>query len=239
MASTKKTSMSKQLALAIQPNDEITLANFSWASNALLEQQLQALLSFSGERFLYLWGMPGSGKSHILQASCQAFNSTNRASYLPLALLKDWGVQVLENLDEQTLICIDDIHLIAGCPLFEEGLFHLYNRIRENENALLILSGRYAPANMPIKLPDLRSRLSGGLVMQLNELNDDEKIEVLIRHANQRGFELTTTVAQFLINRFSRNMHNLYAILKQLDESSLAARRKITIPFVKAALQLE
>lgn len=231
--------MSKQLALAIQPNDEITLTNFSWNSNALLQQQLQAMLSYSGERFLYLWGIPGSGKSHILQGACHAFHSTNSASYLPLALLKDWGVQVLENLDEQTLICIDDVHLIAGCSLFEESLFHLYNKVRENEHALLILSGRFAPTNMPIQLPDLRSRLSGGLVMQLNELSDEEKIEVLKRHANQRGFELTSTVAQFLLNRFSRDMHHLYELLKRLDESSLAARRKITIPFVKSVLQLQ
>lgn len=228
--------MSSQLPLAVQLNDEATLADFCWGDNALLQQQVQQTLNGTGERLIYLWGIEGSGKSHLLQGCCQSVSNNLSAIYLPLKTLKEWGPDVLEGLDEQAWICIDDLDTIAGDAAWEEALFHLYNRVRDNGQTTLIISGKLPPANMPIRLPDLRSRLSWGLVMQLNELNDNDKIHTLKLHASKRGFELPASVGQFLINRSARNMHDLHKLLNRLDEASLIAQRKITIPFVKDIL---
>ncbi len=230
--------MSYQLPLAIQLNDEATLADFCWGDNALLQQQLHLALHGAGERFFYLWGHAGTGKSHLLQACCQAVEANQSAIYLPLETLKEWGPDVLEGMDEQALICIDDLDAVATLSVWEEALFHLYNRVRDNGHTRLIMAGTLSPVTMPIRLPDLRSRLSGGLVIQLHELRDDDKIKTLKLHANKRGFELPTSVAQFLLNRSARNMHDLNTLLNRLDEASLIAQRKITIPFVKTVLGL-
>jgi len=230
--------MNKQLALAIQLNDEATLNDFNWGNNNLLQQQLKNMLNLKEERLLYLWGGQGSGKSHILQGCCQAVSSVETAIYLPLTLLKEWGPQTIEGLEDQTLICIDDIDSIANDAAWEEALFHLYNKIKDMEQSLLIISGNHPPAQMPIRLPDLRSRLGWGLVIQLNELSDEEKIHTLKLHALKRGFDLPATVGQFLLNRCSRNMHDLHQLLNKLDHASLAAQRKITIPFVKNILNI-
>ena len=90
--------------------------------------------------------------------------------------------------------------------------------------------------NMPIELLDLRSRLNCGLVIQINELNDPEKIKTLQLHAQQRGLTLPTSVGHFLLKRCARNMHDLLKLLDKLDEASLIAQRKLTIPFVKKTL---
>lgn len=230
--------MNKQLALAIQLNDEATLTDFNWENNALLQQQLQRILSEKEDRLLYLWGTRGCGKSHLLQACCQAINATESAIYLPLLLLKEWGPQSIEGLEEQTLVCIDDIDCIAHDPAWEEALFHLYNRIKDQNKSILIISGNQPPASLPIQLPDLRSRLGWGLVIQVNELCDEEKINTLKLHALKRGFDLPESVGHFLINRCSRNMHDLHQLLNRLDDASLAAHRKITIPFVKHILNI-
>ena len=228
--------MSRQLALAVQLNDEATLDDFCWGNNSLLQQQVHQTLNGHGERLIYLWGIEGSGKSHLLQACCQAVSENQSAIYLPLKTLKEWGPDVLEGLDEQAWICIDDLDATATDAAWEEALFHLYNRVRDNGQTTLIISGNLPPANMPVRLPDLRSRLSWGLVMQINELNDEDKIKTLKLHASRRGFELPTSVGHFLINRSARNMHDLHALLNRLDEASLIAQRKITIPFVKDVL---
>lgn len=230
--------MNKQLALTIQLNIEATLKDFNWENNNLLQQQLQLMLTLGADRLLYLWGAKGSGKSHILQGCCQAVNSTQSAIYLPLTLLNEWGPESIEGLEEQGLVCIDDIDVIANNPDWEEALFHLYNRIKDNEKSLLIISGNHPPAMMPIRLADLRSRLGWGLVIQLNELSDEEKINTLKLHAIKRGFDLPESVGQFLLNRCSRNMHDLHHLLNRLDDASLAAQRKITIPFVKSTLNI-
>ncbi len=230
--------MNKQLALAIQLNDEATLHNFNWHNNHLLHQQLSAMLAMKGENILYLWGPNGSGKSHILQGCCQAISTTQTATYLPLSLLKEWGPESIEGIEEQTLICIDDIDAIAADKSWEEALFHLYNKIKDNERSMLIISGITPPHIVPIQLADLRSRLGWGLVIALNELNDEEKINTLRSVALHRGFELPHNVGQFLINRYSRNMHDLLQLLDTLDNASLQAQRKITIPFVKNILHV-
>lgn len=226
--------MNQQLALAIQLNDEATLEDFHWGDNLLLQQHI---LEQSNKQLLYIWGVTGCGKSHLLQACCQAFQPSD-AIYLPLNTLKEFGPEILDGIEGHSLICIDNIDAIAGLADWEEALFHLYNRVRDQENHKLIVSANTPPANMQIRLADLKSRLSWGLVIQLNELHDAHKIDTLQRHAKKRGFELPTSVAQFLINRCARNMHDLHQLLNRLDESSLAAQRKITIPFVKQALNL-
>ncbi|KTC87983.1 MULTISPECIES: DnaA regulatory inactivator Hda [Legionella] len=227
--------MNSQLALAIQLNNEATLTDFCWGSNHLLEQQIKNCLTGTGERLFYLWGHAGCGKSHLLQACCQAMPDAT-AIYLPLPLLKEWGPESLDNLSEQTLIAIDDIDAIAGDKIWEEALFHLYNRIRDNGRTLLLMSSRKSLANLNIQLADLKSRIAWGIVAQLNELDDDLKIKTIQQHASKRGFDLPTSVGQFLINRCARNMHDLQNILDFLDKASLAAQRKITVPFVKAIL---
>ncbi|BCA96946.1 DnaA regulatory inactivator Hda [Legionella antarctica] len=230
--------MNTQLALTIKLNDEATLSDFNWENNTLLQQQLQNMLTLKEDRLLYLWGHKGSGKSHILQACCQAVNLTQSAIYLPLILLKEWGPQTVEGIEDQTLICIDDVHAIGNDSAWEEALFHLYNKIKDEEKSLLIISGNQPPAMLAINLADLRSRLAWGLVIQLNELSDEEKINTLKLHAFKRGFDLPESVAQFLLNRCSRNMHDLHQLLNRLDDASLAAHRKITIPFVKDILNI-
>lgn len=226
-----------QLALAIQLNHQATLDDFCWGDNQLLQQQLQQSLENNGERFLYLWGVAGSGKSHLLQGCCQFLGVQNKAViYLPLALLKEWGPESIEGIEDQALIAIDDIDAVAGEKAWEEALFHLYNRVRDGGKTVLLIAAKKAPLASAFHLADLRSRLSSGLIIQLTELNDALKITALMQHADKRGFELPHTVAHFLLNRSARNMHALYQILDRLDEASLAAQRKITVPFVKSVL---
>ncbi|CEK12001.1 DnaA regulatory inactivator Hda [Legionella hackeliae] len=229
--------MNRQLALAIQLNDDATLEDFCWGNNHLLQQQIFNCLKGTGERLLTIWGNLGSGKSHLLQACCQALN-TQHAIYLPLQILKEWGPESIDGVDKHNFIAIDDIDLIAGNSDWEEALFHLYNKIRDNDHTTLIMSSGQPLTAIKIDLPDLRSRLSWGLVMQVHELTDELKIKTLQRHAHHRGFELPTSVGQFLLSRCGRGMHELQIILNQLDEASLAAQRKITIPFVKSTLKI-
>jgi DnaA family protein len=227
----------RQMPLSIHLSEEADLSAFCFNTNALLESQLQAALAGRGERFLYLWGHKGCGKSHLLQACCAAFQDPALTTYLPLNLLKEFGPLILEGLEHQALVTLDDIDAIANDPLWEEALFHFYNRIRDTQN-LLIVSATMAPKHLNLKLPDLKSRLCSGLTLFLNELTDEDKIDMLMSRSHQRGFALPRAVAQYLVSRCHREMHALTEVLNQLDEASLAAQRKITIPFVKEILNL-
>ncbi|MDI9818951.1 MULTISPECIES: DnaA regulatory inactivator Hda [unclassified Legionella] len=230
--------MNQQLALAIQLDNEATLHDFCWDGNTLLQEQIAKALTGAGERLLTIWGTAGCGKSHLLQACCQAIEHNASAIYLPLRVLNEWGPECIDGVEEQALIAIDDIDIIAGHGAWEEALFHLYNKVRDNEKTILLISSRQPLMSIDIRLADLRSRLSWGLVIQLNELEDELKIKTLQQYARKRGFELASSVGHFLINRCARNMHDLQSILNRLDEASLAAQRKITVPFAKTILKI-
>lgn len=229
--------MNHQLPLSILLNNEATLSDFCWRTNQILKMQIHKTLN-GEDRLLYIWGQSGSGKSHILQACCQETDKQKPAAYLPLKMLKEFGPEVLEGIEEQSLICLDDIDVICGDSAWEEGLFHFYNKIRDYQNASLIISSQMSPTHIPITLPDLKSRLSWGLVYQVNELDEESKAHVLQTLAEKRGFNLSESVIQFIISRASRNMHDLEMLLNKLDEASLVMQRKITIPFVKQVLDL-
>lgn len=226
--------MNIQLSLALELPDQSLLTDFWWGPHVELKKAIELTLQNQGERFIYLWGPPGSGKSHILQGCCK---QVDNAIYLPLSILKEWGVDSIEGMEHYSYIAIDAIDAIAGDLVWEEALFHLYNRIRDNVNTRLLITGLHSPAASPIQLPDLRSRLAWGLVYHVHELSDELKIQVLQHHAQKKGFELPESVALFLLNRCSRSMHALNQLLECLDEASLAAQRKITLPFVKKFLE--
>lgn len=222
-----------QLPLNIGLRDAATFSNFLPAANAAACHALEQ----GQEPFVYLWGAPGSGKSHLLQAACHAVSEAGgTAIYLPLAEREGMAPAMLEGMEQMALVCLDDIDAVAGDAAWEQALFHLYNRLRESGRRLLA-AGRAAPGALGLQLADLISRLGWGPVYQLQVLTDEEKGRALQQRAANRGMQLPPEVASYLLQRAPRDMHALFALLERLDEVSLAAQRKLTIPFVREIIQ--
>ncbi len=228
----------EQLTLSLHLNDNATFDNFITAKENTLLALLNAALSTRQERFFYLYGPEGSGRSHLLQACCHRASELGLLPvYFAASDLAQHDPAVFEGLSEYDVICLDDIHLLMGQSQWEEALFHLYNAIRDT-NAVFIVSALASPRNSGILLPDLASRLAWGIVYQLSLLGDSEKLQALQTRAHQRGMNLPTGVGEFILRRYGRDMPSLYAALEQLDHASLVAKRRLTIPFVKSVLTL-
>ncbi len=225
----------EQIPLRFTWQEGLSFTNYFSAGN---KESVHALkqAACGNEQFLFLWGNTGLGKSHLLQAACQAIaDDQQTVAYLPLAELVNYSCEVFEGLEQMSLVCIDDLQCIAGHDDWEEALFHLYNRMRDAGSTLLV-TATSSPAALAIQLPDLQSRLAWGPVFQLQELDDIEKISALRLRAMGRGFDLPDEVAQYLIRRSPRDMSSLFALLDRLDEASLVQQRKLTIPFVRGLI---
>ena len=234
--------VTEQIPLRFAWQDGFSFENyFSGASlenNAEAVHHLRKITSGKSvdEQFLFLWGFAHVGKSHLLQAACQqAADSGLTVAYLPLTEIGDLQPEMFTGLEKLSLVCIDDVQALAGNKQCEEALFHLYNRMRDAGNKVIV-AGNVAPNALPIALADLQSRLGWGPVFHLQELNDANKIAALQLRAKTRGFELTEEVGLFLIRRSARDMVSLFALLDKLDEASLAQHRKLTIPFVRGLI---
>jgi len=227
---------SQQLPLNVQLRDDATLDNYLFSeSNLPLRAILQRHLSAQGESTVFLHGAADSGKSHLLQACCHLAEAAP-ALYLPLSDLVAYSPEeVLQGVEAMSLVALDDIHAVLGNDDWEESLFHFFNRARDAHCRVLV-SANSAPRTLAVKLPDLASRLSWGLVYQLKPLDDGERKSLLCFRASRRGLHLTAEVANYILDRAPRAVSELLQVLDKLDKASLVEQRALSIPFVKKAL---
>ncbi|MDH3379448.1 MAG: DnaA regulatory inactivator Hda [Gammaproteobacteria bacterium] len=226
--------MPRQLSLAVGLSDGATFENYYSGRNTEAIKRVEyAIRPRSGDRCLYLWGDPGVGKTHLLQAAChRAASAQRRIVYVPLRA-QDLTHEALEGLDAIDLICIDDVQEIAKRPYWEAALFNVYERVVARKSTLLV-TGNAPPARLTLSMRDLASRLGAGLVYQLLVLDDSEKLHALQQRARHRGFVLGDDVGRYVLERYPRDTAALFGLLDRIDHESLVHQRRVTIPFLRS-----
>jgi DnaA family protein len=220
----------KQLALGIRLRAEALFESFWPGENA----EAVAALKASAAAPLWLWGAPGTGKTHLLQAVCAAAGEP--AAYFPLDRSLALPPEALAGYERTPLLCVDDVDAVAGDLAWERALFRLFNEAADL-GSRLIFAAAAAPRQSPWLLDDWRSRAAACIVYQLRELDDGGRIAALQLRAAQRGLQLPHETAEYLLKRMPRDLHSLFEVLDQLDEASLVAQRRLTIPFIRDALE--
>ncbi|MHB1273440.1 MAG: DnaA regulatory inactivator Hda [Rhodanobacter sp.] len=228
--------MIAQLPLALRWPRRQRFEHFHAGANAAALAAVQTLAREPDAAWVYLNGPAGSGRSHLLMAACQAAAAAGRrVQYLPLATLGD-SAAVLRGVAGSELLALDDLGAIAGNHAAEHALFDLYNRTRAEGSALLFAADT-TPTQLGLELPDLRSRLGACTQFALKLLDDGERRIVLKAQAAARGIELDDGVLDWLFARYARDLGALLDLLDRLDQASLAAQRRITIPFLRGFLR--
>lgn len=226
----------RQIPLTFNKYEQVDFSLYEAGENDLALQYLQNIINNREGKCVYLWGQAGTGKSHLLQALCtQASKAQLNIAYIPLGEFNSLSPQMLTGLEQLALVCLDDIDSIAGNEEWEQAIFHLYNRLRDLQIPLLITACN-SPKGSPVKLADLKSRLAWDHVFHLKVLEEKATLRALQKRANSRGFDLSEEVADYLFKRVARDMHSLFQLLDKLDQASLIAKKKLTIPFVKNLL---
>jgi DnaA family protein len=136
-----------------------------------------------------------------------------------------------------SVVCIDDVDEILGDERWEEALFHLMNAVRDG-GTKIILSGERQALALAVKLPDLKSRIVAAATVEITDLNDNEKLQVLTKRAHNRGFRLGEDVGRFILSRSRRDMKQLLELLEILETETLLQGKTVTSPFVKKTLGL-
>lgn len=226
--------MSEQLPLAFRPGQDQRFIDF--LGQDAVRQAVERLSEGQGRDDIVLVGATGSGKTHLLRAAAaHALATGHSAAYLPLARLAALLPTALTDFAGHDLVCLDDLQAVAGVREAETALFHFFNRARA-DGCRLLFSAEAMPAALGLTLPDLVSRLEQGLRLGLEVLDEAGKRRVIARRAGNRGLQVDEAVLDYLFNRVSRDLHTLSAVLDRLDQASLAAQRRLTVPFVRSVL---
>lgn len=226
----------RQLVLDIGLEPEPTLDGFAPGPNASVLQQLRDWLQAPDCGVpLYLWGPPGSGKSHLLRAARQALVERGCAvGWL------DAGSSPHADFDESwQAIVLDEVHAYDAALQHTAFNWFVHALAPGHGQACAVLAaGQLPPADLPLR-EDLRTRLAWGLVFELQPLSDAEGRAALQAAARARGLQLPEEVMDYVWTHFSRNLGHLMQLLERLDRYALQTRRAITIPLIRAMLEAE
>lgn len=219
-----------QLPLALRLRPSSTFASFVAGTNGLLLADLMHLAE-AAQGQVYLWGSPDSGRTHLLEACVH--HRPAESCFLSAAELVLLDPAVLQGLEQYRLVVIDDVDALRGLPLWEEALFHLYNRLQAAGGAV-VYSAANPPGEAGFRLADLSSRLAAGPVYRLQALDDDGLVALLQSRSRALGLEMPLDVARYLLTRSPRSATALLEVLDRLDQQAMVLQRKLTIPFVRS-----
>ena len=226
-----------QLPLALRCPPDQRFETFVGApTGALLQLRAFARGDTGTGEALYLAGPAGTGKTHLLLAACaEAETAGRRTAYLPLAAAAGRLREALEAFEHADLVALDGLDAVAGTREDEVALFDAHNRARDAGRRLLY-AARVAPDALPLTLPDLRSRLSQCVRLMLEPLDDAGRADVLRLRAQRRGLQLEDTAIDWLLRRVDGELASLTELFDRLDRESLAAQRRLTVPFLRRVL---
>lgn len=211
-----------QLALDLLQPLQPSLDNFVAGRNAEALDALRRLTRAAlPDRIVYLWGEPGSGRTHLLTALAQT-----PAAYV-------WTPEL--SPDRAGLSLADDADRLDAPA--QIALFNRLNTVRARGDAACVVSGALPPAKLALR-EDLRTRLAWGLVYQLHPLSDAEKAAALRTHAAATGLVLPDEVLSYLLSHLPRDMRTLVAAVDALDAYALARKRPLTVGLLREWLQL-
>ncbi len=206
-----------------------TFDNFIVGENKKL---FNSLIDFqNSDQIILLYGSKSSGKSHICEA---ILNESDGGHILVNDRLKLINLTLT---DYYSLVVIDDLDKLAVSKECEEKLFTIINNQILNKKPVLVTSSKdINECNLNLK--DLSSRLSSDKIFTISDLDDSDKINMMISYCSQRGLEIPDKVLNYIINNCSRDIYFICALIKSIDSASMSTKKKITIPFIKKVLQL-
>jgi DnaA-homolog protein len=202
---------------------------------------------------LLLWGTTGAGKTFWMQAW---------ASQPPPHMVFDLRDQEATNRlitaihepQTQPVWMIDNID--AAAPQAQQALFALFIRLQQERHEIerstghglpplsrIIATASAPPGQLSGKLrDDLRTRLGQGLVFELHEMSDTEKMQALRDRAFRLGWMASATAEDYdhlfayMLARLPRQLGMLMQLLLALDARALSLKRAVTLPLMRSLL---
>jgi len=186
----------------------------------------------------FIYGSVGLGKTHLLQAIAHACKQRGlRTVYVPSeAFINDLvdairtrsTVMFRDRYRSVDVLLIDDIQFLAGKESSQEEFFHTFNTLHGLNKQIVIASDRL-PSDLHTLEDRLRSRFSGGLVIDAQPPAYETRIAILQNWAIDRGLDVPRHVLEMVASRSKTNVRELEGIFNQVAATQQLSRRDITL----------
>ena len=180
---------------------------------------------------LVLSGPDGAGKTHLAHVFADGAGATLLPSQDVIDGIEDADTPALAS----SPLVIEDVPQIAGHADAEQTLFHLHNLTLANGHRLL-LTGRGAPRDWGLTLPDLHSRVQGAHHVALDQPDDALLAAVLAKLFADRQITPRPDVIPYLVANMTRSFSEASRIVAALDRAALDEQRALTRPLAMRLL---
>lgn len=227
-------------------SERFTFENYAVSSsNHLAHAAALAVSQRIGKMYnpLFIYGSVGVGKTHLAQAIANRVLENDLLKKVLFCSSETFVNDLVEVIRlkntnffrkkyrQLDLLVIDDIQFIAGKNAVQEEFFHTFNTIIMSGGQIVLTSDR--PPQEINKLEDrLKSRFSGGLVVDIQKPDLELKIAILLIKAKERGVDIDIDSAELIVQN-TDDTREIEGRLLELSAKALRENRKIDRLFVE------
>ena len=200
---------------------------------------------------LYICGGVGLGKTHLLNAIGLELQSENNVMFISAerfmyhfikSIKKNDMVNFKDFFRKSSVFIIDDIQFIRGKESLQEEFFHTFNSLMDKGSQIIISSDR-TPMKLDRVQERIKSRLAGGLVVDIDSPDLELKIEIIkkkiedIQNQFKESIKLSAEVINFIANESKTNIRELVGILNRIIAFSRVHNKDLTVTECKSILK--
>jgi len=200
---------------------------------------------------LYVCGGVGLGKTHLLNAIGIELQSQNNVMFISAerfmyhfikSIKKNDMVNFKDFFRKSSVFIIDDIQFISGKDSLQEEFFHTFNSLIDKGSQIIISSDRN-PMKLDRVQERIKSRLAGGLVVDIDTPDIELKIKILkkkiedIQSQFKENINLNDDVIQFIASESKTNVRELIGILNRIVAFSRVHNKNLSVNECKNILK--
>ncbi len=197
---------------------------------------------------LFIYGGVGLGKTHLLNAignhivqnditaNVCYISSEKFTNELINSLRYEKMTDFRNKYRNKDVLLVDDIQFLGGKERTQEEFFHTFNALYDSHKQIVITSDKL-PKEIPGLEERLRSRISWGLIADIQPPDMETKVAILCKKAEMYNIALGNDVGLFLASRLGSNIRELEGALTRLRAFASLTGSDITIAMAKETLE--
>lgn len=196
---------------------------------------------------LFIHGNVGMGKTHLAQAiawQIKEFDKSKRVVYLSAEKFMYHFVQSLRNNDIMNfkekmrtldVLIVDDVQFIAGKDSTQQEFMNCFNALVEENKQVVLVCDR-CPSNLENIDEKLKSRITGGMVVNFKNPDFSDRFEILKAKAKQHNVEIDESILRFIAEKVTSSVRDLEGAIKKLIASKVFEEKEITLESARTLL---
>ncbi|MGV3278833.1 DnaA ATPase domain-containing protein [Rickettsiales bacterium LUAb2] len=179
-------------------------------------------------KILFIYGNKAVGKSYIAQLYLQEQNG-KKIDFSDI----DDILKIEHLLSKYNCLLLEDINNLTKEQ--QVNLFNLYNLVNASSSQLII-TALNNPNNLDIQLNDLKSRLLNTMIFKIDEPQDLELKQLLLKIFLDQQLSVEMSVIDYILNRVERKAEKLQIIVNQIYNLAASSKKPISVHLVKQIL---